>query len=331
MSRQHQTIVVGAGIAGLLAARALAAAGRDTLIIDKARGVGGRMATRWIDTPEGQARFDHGAQFFTVRTARFRAEVDRWLRAKVAQLWSRGFADGMGAFSDGHARYRGTTGMTAIAKFLAEDLPIQLSCQIQSIVRDSDSWRLSTAEGDEFMAEWLILTPPVPQSLALLKAGQVALSAGTMSVLEGITYDPCIAAMAWFSRPTNIPEPGGMRIDAEDIYWLADNRRKGISIEVPSVTIHATPEFSRRCWDRDDEAVLREMIGRLTEWLPQEPLGYRVHRWRYSQPEMIHDERCLAPAEPGRLVFAGDAFGGPKIEGAALSGLAVADHILKNS
>ncbi len=63
-------LVIGAGLTGLTAARALQARGINAAVFDKGRGVGGRLATRWNDTPEGsRAFYDHGAQFFTVREA----------------------------------------------------------------------------------------------------------------------------------------------------------------------------------------------------------------------------------------------------------------------
>ena len=57
--------IVGAGLAGLSCAQALRAGGADVQLFDKGRGVGGRMATRRVDTPLGPATFDHGAQFLT--------------------------------------------------------------------------------------------------------------------------------------------------------------------------------------------------------------------------------------------------------------------------
>ena len=60
--------IVGAGIAGLAAARRLRAAGLTCTLFDKSPGLGGRMATR----REGYLRFDHGAQYFTARGPRFR-------------------------------------------------------------------------------------------------------------------------------------------------------------------------------------------------------------------------------------------------------------------
>ncbi|NIR36133.1 MAG: FAD-dependent oxidoreductase, partial [Actinobacteria bacterium] len=52
-----RTLVIGAGMAGLTAARLLTDRGADVLVVDKGRAVGGRMATRRV----GDAAFDHGA------------------------------------------------------------------------------------------------------------------------------------------------------------------------------------------------------------------------------------------------------------------------------
>lgn len=51
-------LIVGAGISGLLAGITLAAEGLRVCILEKGRGLGGRMATR----RNGSAVFDHGAQ-----------------------------------------------------------------------------------------------------------------------------------------------------------------------------------------------------------------------------------------------------------------------------
>ncbi|MFM8721078.1 MAG: FAD-dependent oxidoreductase, partial [Chthoniobacterales bacterium] len=70
----HDTIVIGAGLAGLAAAGRLRKAGQDVLVLEKSRGLGGRAATRrWDGLP-----VDHGAQFFTARSEDFRDQVARW-------------------------------------------------------------------------------------------------------------------------------------------------------------------------------------------------------------------------------------------------------------
>lgn len=74
-------LIIGAGISGLVCATELQRAGLNVCLVDKGRGVGGRMATRRM----GGGRLDHGAQFFTVRDARFRAYVEEWLEADVVR------------------------------------------------------------------------------------------------------------------------------------------------------------------------------------------------------------------------------------------------------
>ena len=71
------TLIIGSGLAGLSAANELAKNGSKIIVVDKGRGVGGRLASRRI----GEAVFDHGAQFFTARSAPFKACVAKWIEA----------------------------------------------------------------------------------------------------------------------------------------------------------------------------------------------------------------------------------------------------------
>ena len=119
-----QTVVIGAGIAGLTAARALHQAGENVLILEKSRGLSGRAATRRL---HGH-RLDHGAQYFTVRDERFQMEVDQWLDEGEVKVWSEGFHaltnEGLEAPSDGHPRYVFPAGMNTIGKLLGAGLEI---------------------------------------------------------------------------------------------------------------------------------------------------------------------------------------------------------------
>jgi len=72
-------IVIGAGVSGLIAARTAQANGARVLVLDKGRGVGGRLATRRTDS----GVFDHGAQFFTARDPQFRLLVEAWRAAGI--------------------------------------------------------------------------------------------------------------------------------------------------------------------------------------------------------------------------------------------------------
>lgn len=330
---QEACIVIGAGMAGLMAARTLAARALGVTVLEKARGVGGRMATRWLEPEEGGAErgravWDHGAQFFTVRHGEFEGRVKEWIDAGVARVWARGFpgADGI-VSSDGHPRYCGSAGMSAIPRHLSRGLDVKLNERVIAIEETGGRWVARLEGGLRYDAGALILTPPVPQSLALLDAGGVRLPPAARESLERIVYAPSIAILAHIEGPSRVPEPGGIGLSGEPIAWIADNRRKGISPEATTVTIHAGPEWSHTHWDADPVEVAALLLDASREWIGDEIRSSQVHRWRYSQPVVLHEERCLISPGPPPLVFAGDAFGEPRIEGAALSGLAAAEQL----
>ncbi len=58
---------------------------------------------------------------------------------------------------------------------------------------------------------------------------------------------------------------------------------------------------------------------------------FQVHGWRYSQPVTTYSEPYAEVSASPLVLMAGDAFQGPRVEGAALSGLAAADRVLATS
>ena len=321
-------VIVGAGISGLLAARELSDAGWRVTVLDKGRGVGGRMATRRISG----AGFDHGAQFFTVRDDRFENLVDGWLDAGAAAEWSRGFADAeKNVNPDGHPRYRGSRGMTSIPKHLAGGLDVRSGEHVVRMDRIGNGWTVACESGETVSGNALLLTAPVPQSLALAESGNYALPEDARRQLEEISYDPCVALMALLDGASPVPEPGGVQIKGEPLDWIGENATKGIS-DRPALTIHAGPQWSREHYDDGEADVTRALLGlagvQLGADLASATVETSLARWRYSWVTSSHKEPCLVASEDPPLVFCGDGFGQPKVEGAALSGLAAADRLL---
>ena len=183
-----------------------------------------------------------------------------------------------------------------------------------------------TALDGEFDADAVLLTAPAPQSLALLAAGGVELPVDDLRALEAIEYEPCLAVLSVLDGPTQLPEPGAVDPADGPIDWLADNHRKGVSA-APAVTIHATAAFSREFWEADDETVAAALLAAAQLGSSAMAGGTQVQRWRYARPVTVHPERCLVTHTEPCLVFAGDAFGGAKVEGAVLSGRAAAERL----
>lgn len=338
-------VVVGAGIAGLCAADRLVAAGLRVLVVDKARGIGGRMATRRL----GAAVCDHGAQFFTVRGSDFGGAVADAQASGVVATWCEGFAQAVGdgrltAAGDGHPRWRGTRGMTDLPKWLAARLgtdgagrcEIRTQAAVKAVATVAEGVRIDMEHGTgdrvTITARGAILTAPVPQSLDMMAAGGMLGVGGGMDrtahgSLASVTYDSCFALMLVLDRPSRVPPPGGIQFvpGSEPIAWLADNLQKGVST-VPALTVHATGRFSRDHFDAPPEDVAGILLDAVRPWIDGDlataVVERSLHRWKFALPTTLIAEPLVVASAAPPVVCCGDAFAGPRVEGAAVSGLA---------
>ena len=311
-----RVVVIGAGMAGLTAARLIGAGGHDVTVLDKGRRPGGRMATRQLD---GGASADHGAQFFTVRTEEFAAVVAGWLADGTVREWCRGFSS-----DDGHPRFAAAHGMAELAARMCVGLDVRASVHVDSVRSAGRRWMVSwpatpRGPGGAIEADIVVLTPPIPQSAALV-AGVVALPEGN--------YEPMISLLVALDDRPAVSHPGGIQFDDDPTWsWIGDTVVKGVSA-LPAVTLHTRADVAVARWDEDDEVLREDLLLAAAPWLgAAKIIDVHMHRWRYATPVGSHPERCLSKAD-GRLVFAGDAFGGPRIEGAFLSGRAAAAAVL---
>ncbi len=312
-----RVVVVGAGMSGLVAARTLRESGVDVEVVDKGRSPGGRLATRRI----GAATLDHGAQFFTVRTPAFQSRVDDWIERGLVRVWTQGFDEADD--SDDHPRYVGTAGMNSLTKDLAAGLGVETSTMAFTVRAGSNDkrWDVVIDDGSVRSADAVILTCPIPQSLALLVDSGVTLEGPLMRT----EYDRTIALLATLDRPAAVSPAGGVQ-DADDVFgFIGDNLAKGVS-EQPAITFHANPTWSEAHWHADDiETDLRRAAA---AWLGEASIvEAQVKKWRLATPRSIWPDPCWTTAG-GSIVLAGDAFAGPRVEGAHNSGLAAAHALL---
>ncbi|OYU98858.1 MAG: NAD/FAD-dependent oxidoreductase, partial [Verrucomicrobiales bacterium VVV1] len=148
--------------------------------------------------------------------------------------------------------------------------------------------------------------------------------------LAGLKYHPCLALLVTLGGPSAVPAEG-VALDEGPVRWLADNGKKGISPGATgAVTVHLRPEFAAEHYAKTEAELAPRVVPGIARGLGAQVSGVALHRWKFSEPSTTYPEPCVWLPELG-LGFAGDAFGGPRVEGAAISGLALADKILAES
>ena len=313
---QKTCLVVGAGMAGLTAARTLQQNGWRVTVLDKGRGVGGRLATRRLDN----AKADHGAQYFSAKTPEF--------QQVVRELQTAGIIKEYHLANDNHPRYVGAEGMSAVAKFLAKDLQIHTNERVLQLAGNENQVSATTETGKVFSVQKIIITAPVPQTLDIFKNSNVGLNSSELAIFNAIDYAPCLAVMAVLNQPTNWPTPGGLRLENNLASWICDNQQKGISPQKPCVTIHGSPKFSRQSLETDLNVAAAQLLEAVREWLPAEHIeSQQIHRWRYSLAEKRHAEPFITLQKPFTVLVGGDGFGAGNVEGAFVSGLSMAKNL----
>ncbi|MCW2811758.1 MAG: hypothetical protein JWP61_2216 [Friedmanniella sp.] len=307
MGAMKPVVVVGAGLAGVAAARVLTMAGLPTIVLDRGRSIGGRMAS-----PASDGRVvDTGASYFTVSEPEFAAVVDGWRKRGLARPWTDTFlvTDGEATSQkSGPMRWAAPRGLRHLVLDLAEGLDIraQLVTQVAPRLRV-----------DGLAASAVVLAMPDPQARRVLHPSYAA----ELAALDD-PYDPVLALTTRWPEAAWPAMDGAFVADNEIISWVADDgRRRGD--DAPVLVAHSTPEFAAQHLVEPEKAVdlmvkaLRQALGITTE-----PVSAQVQRWSFARPTRKRDEPYfLGPAMVG---LCGDAWSTkPRVEAAYLSGAAL--------
>ncbi len=323
MDEHHSDIfIIGAGMAGLSCAATLSRAGLAVRVLDKGRGPGGRMAARRAEIGGQAASFDHGAQYFTARDPAFRAVVAEWEAQGFVARWVAASA------SDDDPAFVGTPGMNAPLKAMAQGLAVDWSVRAERLQRDGAQWRIE-AEGSAFHARLVAIAVPAEQAAALLQEPAPQLAA----IPAGVVSEPCWAVMAAFAEPLGLAADTLRASDAA-IAWAARNSAKpGRSGGAECWVIHASPARSRELLECDPDAAARTLLGDFARQTGVEmpaPIHLAAHRWLYALPGALAGEPARFDAAAG-LGLAGDYLHSPRVEGAWLSGQALARALIEHA
>ncbi|MGD8679397.1 MAG: FAD-dependent oxidoreductase [Lysobacterales bacterium] len=316
--------VIGAGLAGLTAARILDGQNCEVVVLDKGRGAGGRMSTR----RDGELRFDHGAQYFTVRDPRFMRDVFTWRDRGIVQAWQARIAvigDGPAeALDSQQERFVALPGMSAVCSEIAGALPdCRFGWEARSARFEDGLWRVESTAGEQVQADAVLLAVPPEQARALCPGS--ALEAG----LAGVRMLPCWAVMALFDQSLSTAWDAAF-VNQGPLSWVASQAAKPGRPAAHAWVLHANPAWSLRHLEDEPQAVAERLLQAVVELHGAEAVRAKksvAHRWRYAVAERPLEKGALFDSAT-RLAATGDWCHGSRVEGAFLGGVAAAGRMI---
>lgn len=318
--------IIGAGISGLTLAQSLAPHATIT-VFEKARGVGGRMSTRYADP----FYFDHGAQFFTARSEAFQAFLAPLMTAGVVAEWQGKLVtlapekkETKRLWFEPH--YVTTPHMNSLCKHLATGYDVRLSTEIAPLgEKQPEGWVLHDKSGAPLgQFDWVISTAPPAQTANLF--AQVLPAA---SHLPAVSMQGCYALMIGFHAPWH-KQWIAAHIADSPLAWVAINSSKpGRHSASTSIVAHSSHAWADAHIDDDMEkaqAFLLSEFEAVTGIDCSRADYLSTHRWKYAT---LQAPSATNPVCDGaqQLAATGDWVSASRIEDAWLNAMALAADI----
>lgn len=297
-----KTLIVGAGLAGLVCARELRAAGDEVALLDKGRGYGGRLSSR---RREGLS-FDHGAP-------ELHLDANDPLLDAVLTEWR---PDG------GVARRLAIPRQNELLKRLGAELSVEHGARALAVAGQPGEWWVRTDQGERGPAERIVIAVPAPQAVPLLARAAPELSERVAQA----SYAPCWTLLYAPAAEAEVPPWERREPEGGPLSVVIAEHSKPARGDQPRYVAHARVEWARAHLEDSPQAVQAALLAALAEeWggeLP--PARYAAaHRWRYARVEQPLGEPCLYVPERG-VGACGDYCLGPDASHAWASGAALA-------
>ena len=290
-THQSNIVIVGAGLTGLHLAQSLHQRGKNCLILEKSKGLGGRIATRRMD----DLGLDHGAAYL----------IDSFeMRSALQEFKCHPQLTSHGLLLSG--------GMNQMAKAFAQNLHVLKSQKLQSIKRQNDGWELETEEGMQLNCQHLIITAPIPQALELLEKNHLAPEIN--HPLYSIKYSFALILLAILEDVKNHQAHEVF----EDHQFLLMKERK---LHPHGLVLQLSPSFSQTFFEEPEEVILSHIFNMLKDspYSDVKIQKYELKKWRYSRPlsQLPVPYVEVAP----QLYLAGDGFTSPMKSAEAIASL----------
>ena len=317
--------IIGAGLSGLTAAINLDRTA-DITLFEKSRGAGGRICTRYVDS----YNFDHGAQFFTARSAEFKQFLKPLIKSGVIDNWKARWIEVKDnriikrqQWNDDLPRYVGVPSMSSIGKYLSKNLNIKLNTEV-SIEKSPKGWNIIGYDGEVFdHYDWVISAIPAEQSLKLLPDYFSHYDALKQKKMFG-----CYSLMLGFNEALDL-DWDAAQLTGTDLSWIAVNSSKPGRPDDYSLLVHSTNDWAEEHLDDDMDAVKEYLCSQLAKIIGQNVYSAQhidLHRWRYANISK-QDQNILFIDSESKLAACGDWCKKGRIEEAFRSGFDLAKEM----
>lgn len=328
-----KTAIIGAGIAGLSAARSLKAAGQDVKLFDKGRGPGGRLSTRRAATELGELRWDHGAPFFEAGKGAFRSELEALAASGAVASWSPRIADvrrkdagwtvGIRPMPARQHLYVGQPTMNAVIKGLAAGLQIDWGRRVSAISVDGMAKTLAFEDGtSEGPFDQVFVAVPAEQAAALLEGVSPQLAEAAAAAKSAPRWVAMLAFDSAIDVPWDVASIAGSALSMAVRNASKPGRDPG-----ETWVLHASPDWSREHVDVPKEEVAALLAGAFSDLVGAgTPSFVAAHRWLYGEVAKSAGGDFGWDEDTG-IGAASDWWLGPSVEAAWTSGAALADSL----
>ncbi len=337
--------VIGAGAASAAATYVLdeAAPDAEVTILEKSGGVCGRAATRRHES----RYYDYGANYL-------KNDDERVVELVTEELETTGLVsidepiyvfDQDGEVSEGREstekKWTYREGLTQIAKrlFGRTDATIHQRTRVETIVRDSNQWRLYDTDGDEWGPfDLLLCNPPAPQTAQLLADAEweAPIREKLVAATRDVEYRTVWTAVLGYEFELDVPYYGLVNPGKDhEIGWISREECKPghVPDDESVLIVQANHEWSVDQYEEDPTENVAELAALTADVIDDDRLAtpsWSDHQgWRYAIPEERVAHGPLDSAEEHGLYCLGDWVPGEgRLHAALRNGLDTGERIV---
>ncbi len=268
----YDYLIVGAGLSGSLLSYYLNEKNISHVIIDKGRGVGGRMTSKRF----GEVFLNHGTQ--VIATHPYEKQV--WFQNWIKQKWIR----------KRKSNWSIEVKSSELIKSLLKLDEVILNEEIVFIQPDNELLKLTSSRHQTFLTKKLVLTAPIPQSLQL---ADLFIPDFFKDQIKTIPYQKKIIL---FVENFKL-----LRFSASDLFSIESKN--------PYHMISLSDEISDELFDKENSEIIHFVFSQITSYFEDLQVNdLYVKKWKYAQPLISLTEEYFQ-SELKNLFIIGDAFG----------------------